>query len=76
MPRADALCAVSSERIASRCSTNPLGAKGAGEAGTFAAPAAVANAVLDALSAAGVTHFDMPATPLRVWRALRDARSG
>ena len=75
MPRAGDLCAIESERIASRCSTNPLGAKGAGEAGTFAAPAAVANAVFDALQAAGVTHFDMPATPQRVWRALRDARS-
>ncbi|MBT6512572.1 MAG: molybdopterin-dependent oxidoreductase, partial [Rhodospirillaceae bacterium] len=71
MPRADGLCAIESERIASRCTTNPLGAKGAGEAGTFAAPAAVTNAVLDAMAMAGVTHFDMPATPLRVWRALQ-----
>tara|TARA_B100000676_G_scaffold311448_1_gene381349 strand:+ start:3440 stop:5812 length:2373 start_codon:yes stop_codon:yes gene_type:complete len=75
MPRAHTLCAIESERIASRCTTNPLGAKGAGEAGTFAAPAAVTNAVLDALSQAGVTAFDMPATPLRVWRALRSAAS-
>lgn len=71
MPRAASLCAIESERIASRCLTNPLGAKGAGEAGTFAAPAAVINAVLDALSQVGVTRFDMPATPLRVWQALQ-----
>jgi len=73
MPRADGLCAFHSERIASRCTTNPLGAKGAGEAGTFAAPAAVTNAVLDALAQEGVAQFDMPATPLKVWRALRQA---
>jgi carbon-monoxide dehydrogenase large subunit len=48
---------------------NPLGAKGAGEAGTIGAPAAVVNAVLDALSPLGVRHLDMPLTPRRVWEA-------
>jgi carbon-monoxide dehydrogenase large subunit len=49
---------------------NPLGAKGLGEAGTTGAPAAVANAVLDALAARGVRHLDLPFTPEKVWRAL------
>jgi carbon-monoxide dehydrogenase large subunit len=71
MPRAEALCPITSERIATRAQSNPLGAKGVGEAGTFAAPAAAANAVMDALASAGVTRFDMPATPLRVWQALQ-----
>jgi len=71
MPRAAALPLITSERIATRAQSNPLGAKGAGEAGTFAAPAAAGNAVMDALASAGVTHFDMPATPLRVWQALQ-----
>ena len=73
MPRADTFRSLVSERIASRCSTNSLGAKGVGEVGTFAAPAAITNAVIDALAQRGVTCFDMPATPLKVWRALHDA---
>jgi aerobic carbon-monoxide dehydrogenase large subunit len=54
--------------------TNPLGAKGVGETGTIAAPAAVMNAVVDALSPYGITDIDMPATPERVWRAIEEAR--
>ena len=50
---------------------NPLGAKGVGEAGTIGSPAAVMNAVVDALSAFGVTHMDMPASPQKVWRAMQ-----
>jgi carbon-monoxide dehydrogenase large subunit len=57
-------------------STNPLGVKGIGEAGTIAAPPAVINAVIDALQPLGVTHIDMPATPERVWRALQRAQGG
>ncbi|MEX6505597.1 xanthine dehydrogenase family protein molybdopterin-binding subunit [Jiella sp. M17.18] len=53
--------------------TNALGIKGAGEAGTIGATPAVMNAVADALRSAGVKHFDMPATPLRVWEALQAA---
>jgi aerobic carbon-monoxide dehydrogenase large subunit len=53
--------------------TNPLGAKGLGEAGATAAPQAVANAVVDALSHLGVENLDMPFTPQKVWRALQDA---
>jgi len=52
---------------------NPLGAKGAGEAGAIAAPAALVNAVLDALRPLGVTDLEMPLTPARVWAALRAA---
>ncbi len=51
---------------------NPLGAKGAGEAGTVGALPVVMNAVLDALAALGVRHLDMPATPERVWRAIQE----
>ncbi len=54
--------------------TNPLGVKGAGEAGTTGALPTLMNAILNALRPAGVTHLDMPATPSRVWEALRKAR--
>ena len=54
--------------------TNPLGVKGIGELPTVAAPAAVANAVLDALSSLGVRHIDTPLTPERIWRALQSGR--
>jgi carbon-monoxide dehydrogenase large subunit len=53
---------------------NPLGAKGIGEAGTVGSAPAVQNAVVDALAHLGVRHVDMPATPERVWRAIRDAQ--
>jgi carbon-monoxide dehydrogenase large subunit len=56
------------------CKTNPLGMKGAGEAGSIGAPPAIMNALMDALSPLGVTRLDMPATPERVWRAMRDAQ--
>jgi carbon-monoxide dehydrogenase large subunit len=52
---------------------NPLGAKGAGEAGCCGAPAAIVNAVIDALAEYGVTHIDMPLTPMKVWRAIHGA---
>ncbi|MBI2201837.1 MAG: molybdopterin-dependent oxidoreductase, partial [Armatimonadetes bacterium] len=52
---------------------NPLGAKGIGEAGSIATPAAIASAVLDALRPLGVRHLDLPFTPEKVWRAIRDA---
>jgi carbon-monoxide dehydrogenase large subunit len=55
------------------CTHNPLGVKGCGEAGAIGSPPAVMNAVLDALAARGVTRLDMPATPYRVWQALRAA---
>ncbi|WP_299567186.1 xanthine dehydrogenase family protein molybdopterin-binding subunit [Enterovirga sp.] len=55
--------------------TNPLGAKGCGEAGCAGALPSVMNAVVDALREVGIDRFDMPATPDRVWRAIRDARA-
>jgi carbon-monoxide dehydrogenase large subunit len=57
------------------CTTNPLGVKGCGEAGCAGALPAVMNAVVDALSAYGIRHIDMPATPERVWRAIEDAKA-
>jgi len=56
--------------------TNPLGVKGIGEAGTIAAPPAVVNAVIDAVSHLGVTSIGKPASPERVWRAIQDAKGG
>jgi carbon-monoxide dehydrogenase large subunit len=53
--------------------TNPLGVKGAGEAGCVGALPAVANALVDALSPLGIRHVEMPATPERLWRAIRQA---
>jgi aerobic carbon-monoxide dehydrogenase large subunit len=55
--------------------TNPLGAKGCGEAGCAGALPAVMNAVVDALSEYGIRHIDMPATPHRVWQAIQQAKS-
>jgi carbon-monoxide dehydrogenase large subunit len=55
---------------------NPLGVKGAGQAGCMAAPQTIINAILDALLPLGIEHIDMPATPERVWRAIQSARPG
>ncbi len=76
MPRADDFCDIDVHSNPVPTKLNPLGAKGAGEAGTVGALPAVTNAVVDALASAGMReHFDMPATPDRVWRALHDGRS-
>jgi len=56
------------------CTHNPLGSKGVGEVGAIGSPPAVMNAVVDALAHLGVRHLDMPATPERVWRTIRDAK--
>lgn len=73
MPRADNFSdiAIASNEVPT--ARNPLGVKGAGEAGTVGAMPAVMNAIMNALSDVGVTSLDMPATPDRVWRAIRDA---
>jgi carbon-monoxide dehydrogenase large subunit len=73
LPRADELplFEVDSHEVPTR--VNPLGAKGVGEAGTVGALPALLNAVNDALAPLGVRHLDMPVTPDRVWRAIRDA---
>ena len=76
LPRAADLPLIESELDESQpCTHNPLGAKGCGEAGTIAAPAAIVSAVLDALSPLGVTDIDMPLTPESVWRAIAKAKS-
>ena len=72
MPRADELPDIVSELRPAPATTNPLGVKGVGEAGTTAALAAVMNAVADALPPGAV--IDMPATPEAIWRALHGAR--
>jgi aerobic carbon-monoxide dehydrogenase large subunit len=54
--------------------SNPLGVKGIGESGAIASSPAIINAVIDALAHEGVTHVDMPASPMRVWQALEAAR--
>jgi len=75
LPRADDLPSFRLEFNGTRCTTNPLGVKGCGEAGAVAMLPAVHNAIVDALAPLGVTHFDGPATPFRVWQAIRGARS-
>ena len=54
---------------------NPLGAKGVGEAGTVGSLSATLNAVCDALAPLGILHLDMPASPMRVWEAIRAAET-
>lgn len=74
LPRADDVPDFELDFIVTPATTNPLGVKGCGEAGITAAPPAVMNAIVDALAPLGVRHLDMPATPLRVWQAIREAR--
>jgi carbon-monoxide dehydrogenase large subunit len=57
------------------CTHNPLGAKGCGEAGAIAAPAAIVGAALDALHPVGVRDLDMPLTPQQIWRRIKDAKN-
>ncbi|PYM04413.1 MAG: carbon monoxide dehydrogenase [Candidatus Rokuibacteriota bacterium] len=73
IPRADTMCDITVESNSVPTKLNPLGAKGAGEAGTVGALPAAINAVMDALAPLGVRDFDMPATSERVWRAIQDA---
>jgi len=72
MPRADDLPDIQVILCEVPCKTNPLGVKGAGEAGAVGAPPAVMNALADALD---VRHVDMPATPERIWEILQQGRS-
>jgi carbon-monoxide dehydrogenase large subunit len=76
VPSAAELPTYELDRTVTPSSTNPMGVKGIGEAGTIAAPPAVVNAVVDALSYLGVTDIEMPTTPERVWRAVRQATGG
>jgi aerobic carbon-monoxide dehydrogenase large subunit len=73
LPRADDLPAIEFAYNVVPCRTNPLGVKGAGEAGAIGAPPALVNAVVDALAELGIEHLDMPLTPERLWQAIRAA---
>ena len=73
VPMAEVLPSFETDRTETPSPVNPLGIKGAGEAGTIAASPAVVNAVMDALAPFGVKHIDMPLKPEKVWRALRSS---
>ena len=73
LPRASDLPDIEVDLIEVPCGTNPLGVKGAGEAGAVGSPPAVMNAIMDALSRAGAASVDMPATPETLWKALQAA---
>jgi len=76
LPRASDLPELGFESHPVPARTNPLGAKGCGEAGCAGSLPAVMNALVDALSEFGITHIDMPATPLRIWQAIQSAKTG
>ena len=74
MPRADNAPMFAIENHPVPATTNPLGVKGCGEAGCAGSLPSIMNAVLDALSTYGIKHIDMPATPERIWRAIRETK--
>src|SRR5258708_33341509 len=73
MPRADNVPSFKLANTVTPCPHNPLGVKGCGEAGAIASPAAVMNAVHNALAPIGVRHVEMPATSLNVWQSIQGA---
>ncbi|HUC11153.1 MAG TPA: xanthine dehydrogenase family protein molybdopterin-binding subunit [Stellaceae bacterium] len=74
LPRAEDLPAIEFAYNVVPCRTNPLGLKGAGEAGAIGAPPALVNAIVDALGPLGIDHIDMPVTPERLWQAIHTAQ--
>lgn len=72
MPRADDVPSIETDRTVTPCPHNPLGVKGAGEAGAIGSTPAVVSAVVDALAHLGVTDIQMPLTPQRVWKAMQN----
>ena len=74
MPRADDMCSFELSNNPVPTTLNPIGAKGAGEAGNVGALAAIMNAVVDALSPLGIKNLDMPATPEKVWQSIQAAK--
>jgi aerobic carbon-monoxide dehydrogenase large subunit len=74
MPRADRLPFFKTELVEIPSTTNPLGMRGGGEGGITPGLAVIANAIVDALAEFGVEHIELPATPQRVWDAIRAAR--
>jgi carbon-monoxide dehydrogenase large subunit len=76
MPRADDIPTLELTLVEDTpCTTNPMGVKGAGEAGAIGSCPAVINALVDALAPLGIRHIDMPATPEKVWRAIQNAQT-
>jgi carbon-monoxide dehydrogenase large subunit len=73
LPRAEDLPRIEFSYNVVPCRTNPLGLKGAGEAGAIGAPPALVNAIVNALAPLGIDHIDMPVTPERLWQAIRAA---
>ena len=76
LPRADDLPSFRVATEVTACTHNPLGVKGCGEAGAIGSPAAVINAIVDALAPLGVRDIEMPATPQRVWQTIQSAKNG
>ena len=74
LPSAADLPHFTTDRTETPATTNPLGVKGVGEAGTIASTPAVVNAIVDALRPLGIQDITMPCTPERVWRAIQEAR--
>ena len=74
LPRADTAPPFRTALLEVPTPSNPLGVKPGSEGGTAVAPAVIANAIVDALADYGVTHIDLPATPERIWRAMREKR--
>jgi carbon-monoxide dehydrogenase large subunit len=75
IPSAADLPSWTTDRTQSPATSNPLGVKGVGEAGTIASTPAIVNAIVDALQPWGVDDVEMPCTPQRVWRAMQSAAS-
>ncbi len=75
MPRAADLPSFALSTHATLCAHNPLGVKGCGEAGAIGAPAAISNAIVDALKGLGVRHVEMPATPEKLWRTIQQHKT-
>jgi carbon-monoxide dehydrogenase large subunit len=73
LPSAADLISFTTDRTETPATSNPLGVKGVGEAGTIASTPAIVNGVLDAVRHLGVTQIEMPCTPQRVWRAIQEA---
>jgi len=74
MPRASDIPHLATAHNSVPCTTNPIGVKGAGESGVAGSLPSAMNAVIDALSTQGIEHFDLPASPQRVWSALQEGR--
>ena len=75
MPRADDFCQIKVESNPVATKVNPLGVKGAGEAGCVGALPAVLSAVTDALSVYGIKYIEMPATPEKIWQAIQKTKA-